>query len=518
MVAVSKASQPFPESVAAVDLGSNSFHMLVARTADGSPVVVDRLREMVQLASGLDSKGRLDDEVRDRALACLGRFGQRLRHMPADAVRAVGTNTLRALHDSGAFLRDAEEALGHAIETISGIEEARLIYLGVAESMPDAERQRLVIDIGGGSTELIVGQGYEPRKMESLYMGSITTTREHFQDGQLTAKSWRRAVTAVRQELEPVRARFMELGWSETIGASGTVRAVESLIQAAGGEANAITLPALAQLREQILAAGKIQKLDLPRLDPKRQNYIVGGVAILTALFEGLELDVMRCSDGALREGLLHDLIGRIRDQDARDRSVDALADRYHVDRQHVARVERTALKMLSMVAEDWNLTEPHLRQQLSWAVKLHEIGFDIAHDHYHHHGQYIVANSDLPGFSRSEQQWLALLVRAHRRKFPVDALRQLPARRRRAAERLAMLLRLALAMHRGRSPTPRPEFQLTVGKNSATLKLPSEWLERNLLTQAVLETEARYLAAVGFRLKLASTADPSLLPARSGE
>jgi exopolyphosphatase/guanosine-5'-triphosphate,3'-diphosphate pyrophosphatase len=500
---VNGVSQPFPDAVAAVDLGSNSFHMLVARTADGSPIVVDRIREMVQMASGLNRKGKLDDNARERALVCLSRFGQRLRHMPSATVRAVGTNSLRATRDGGAFLRDAEEALGHPIETISGIEEARLIYLGVADSMPDPEQRRLVIDIGGGSTELIVGQGYEPQILESLYMGSISSTREHFADGLLTAKSWKRAVTAAGQELEPVRARIADAGWSEAIGASGTVRAVYGLIQATDEKATGITLPALEQLREQILSAGKIQKLNLAALNPKRQPYIAGGVAILMALFQSLEIEHMRRSDGALREGLLRDLIGRMREQDARDRSVDALAERYHVDWKQVARVECTALKMLSMVAGEWNLKALHLRQQLSWAAKLHEIGLDIAHDHYHHHGQYIVAQSDMPGFSRSEQQWLAVLVRAHRRKFPVNELRELPARRRRAAERLAVLLRLAVALHRSRSPNPLPEFKLSVKKTSATLKLPQEWLERNPLTEAVLETEAKFLEAVEFRLKL---------------
>jgi len=491
-----------PETVAAIDLGSNSFHMLVARTGSGPPVVVDRLREMVQIASGLDEKGRLTKAARERALDCLRRFGQRVRHMPEASVRAVGTNTLRSARDIGEFILAAEDALGHPIETISGIEEARLIFLGVTQTLPEAKTKRLVVDIGGGSTELIVGQGFRPSDLESLYLGSITTSRRYFKDGLLTSGNWKRARTAALQELEPVRARFSARKCADVVGASGTVRAIDDLIRVHGWSTDGITLPALKLLRDEILKTGNIERLALEGLNPKRQPFIVGGAAILTAVFESLKIERMHCAEGALREGLLYDLMGRIREQDVRDRSVEALADRYHVDWKQAGRVECTGVRLLSQVGDDWRLGSPQARRLLCWAAQLHEIGLDIAHDHYHRHGQYIVANSDLPGFSRTEQHMLATLVRAHRRKFPSSEFQKLPQGGRRKIERLAILLRLAVALHRSRSPHPLPQPQLSASKKTLQLELPVDWLDENPLTRADLETEAAALAVAGYRLR----------------
>jgi exopolyphosphatase/guanosine-5'-triphosphate,3'-diphosphate pyrophosphatase len=496
--------QPLPETVAAVDLGSNSFHMLVARTDNGSPAVVDRLREMVQLASGLDEHGRLTEEAGQRAIECLRRFGERLRHIPEDAVRVVGTNTLRSARDAEGFLVEAEQALGHSIETISGIEEARLIFLGVAQSLPEPQTKRLVVDIGGGSTELIVGEGLRPIDMESLYMGCITTTRAHLADGVLSAENWRRAKTAALQELEPVRGRLLHRGWQDAVGASGTVRAVDNLVRHHGWGEQGITLSSLKRLRDALLKAGRVDRLKLTGLNPKRRPYIAGGAAILTAVLESLGVERLHRSDGALREGLLHDLLGRIRETDVRGRSVEALADRCHVDWKQAARVECTALRLLVQAAEDWHLTSLRVRRFLTWAARLHEIGLDIAHDHYHRHGEYIVAHSDLPGFSRTEQKLLATLVRAHRRKFPASAIRTLPGAWRRSAKRLAILLRLAVALHRSRGPESPPEPELTVGKKSLVLRFPDGWLDERPLTRADLENEASWLDAAGYRLRFA--------------
>jgi exopolyphosphatase/guanosine-5'-triphosphate,3'-diphosphate pyrophosphatase len=487
--------------VAAVDLGSNSFHMLVARTDGGEPVVVDRLREMVQLASGVDKAGRLSPEIRERALECLRKFGERVRHMPSSAVRAVGTNTLRILKEGRAFRAEAEDALGHTIETISGIEEARLIYLGVTQALPDPETLRLVVDIGGGSTELIVGEGLRPRAMESLYMGSITLSRTHFPDGVIDAKTWERAELAALQELEPVADRFRAFEWREAVGASGTIRAVDRLVAAEGWDERGITPQALKKLREALLRAGRADRLKFDCLNPQRRPFFAGGAVIITALFKALAIERMRYSEGALREGLLYDLLGRIREDDVRSHSVEALADRYHVDWKQAARVECTALKLLVQVADDWKLSSPQVRQFLAWASQLHEIGLDIAHDHYHRHGEYVVAHCDLLGFSRSEQQLLATLVRAHRRKFPVAVIRALGPSWARAAERLAILFRLAVVLHRSRSPAALPEIRLSAMKRSLAMKFPQGWLDDQPLTRADLETEAAYLEAAGYGL-----------------
>ena len=489
-----------PDNIAAVDLGSNSFHMLVARTKGGEPVLVDRLREMVQLASGLDAHDRLSPESRDRAIECLRRFGQRLRHMAPSEVRAVGTNTLRVAADAGEFLMDAERALGHSIETISGIEEARLIFLGVARTLPEPQRRKLVIDIGGGSTELIAGDE-APRDMESLYMGCITFSRAYFGDGRLTAENWQRAELAAMQELEPVAERFRAFDWDEAVGASGTIRAIDGLVRTYGWSRKGITAEALGRLRDTLLKAGRIGRLRLEGLNPRRKTTIAGGTAILSALFEALRIDVMRRSEGALREGLLYDFLGRIRDQDVRARGVEALADRAHIDRQQAARVEQTGLALLAQVAASWGLDARNARQFLSWAANLHEIGLDIAHNHYHRHGEYIVAHADLQGFSLPEQQVLATLVRSHRRKFPTEAIAALPRNWSAWTERLAMPLRLSVVLHRSRSPLPLPPIELSAAKNALDLRFPPGWLDQHPLTRADLETEEAYLRQAGYRM-----------------
>ena len=492
--------EPLPENIAAVDLGSNSFHMLVARTKGGEPVLVDRMREMVQLASGLDARDRLSPESRDRAIECLRRFGQRLRHMDPSEVRAVGTNTLRAAADAGEFLADAERALGHSIETISGIEEARLIFLGVTRTLPGPKRRRLVVDIGGGSTELIVGDE-APLDMESLYMGCITFSRAHFGDGRLTRENWRRAELAALQELEPVTERFRALEWDEAVGASGTIRAIDGLVRTYGWSRKGVTAEALGRLRDTLLQAGRVGRLKLEGLNPRRRTTIAGGTAILRALFEALAIDVLRRSDGALREGLLYDFLGRIRDQDVRERGVEALAGRAHVDRRQAARVKQTSLALLAQVAESWSLGSRNARQFLSWAANLHEIGLDIAHNHYHRHGEYIVAHADLQGFSLPEQQVLATLVRSHRRKFPTGVIAALPPNWSPWTERLAMPLRLSVVLHRSRSPLPLPPIELSAAKSTLDLRFPPGWLDEHPLTRADLETEADYLQDAGYRL-----------------
>ncbi len=496
-------SAPFPDIIAAVDLGSNSFHLIVARTTSGEPAVVDRLREMVQLASGLDDSLNLSDEAQERALECLGRFGERVRSVPASAIRVVGTNTLRTAHNAAEFLVRAEEALGHSIETISGIEEARLIYLGVAHGMAESDARRLVLDIGGGSTELIVGTSFQPVYMESLYMGCVSMSREGFRKGVITSGRWKRAELRALQELETVRSRFRHLGWEQAVGASGTIRTVRDVVEALGWSKKGITPKALKRLRDEMLEAGHFDNLDLPGLSPNRRSVFVGGVVILAAAFDALGIESMQYSEGSLREGLLYDLLGRIRQEDVRGRTVSALGDRYHVDWKQAARVESTALGLLAQVADDWHLTSVDRRLLLSWAAQLHEIGLDIAHAQYHRHGEYIIGASDLFGFSREEQNLLATLVRAHRRKLPVSAITALPRQRGRAIERLAILLRLAVVLHRSRGPEPTPEVELTATKKSVKLRFPEGWLEIHPLTHADLQSEGEHLAAIGYDMEV---------------
>ena len=490
-----------PKVAAAVDLGSNSFHMIVARIEQDELVVVDRLREAVRLANGIDQEGNLSEESQQRALDCLQRFGQRLTHMPPGSVRAVGTNTLRNTENAEAFLGQASQALGHPIDIISGVEEARLIYLGVSKSLAGDSDRRFVMDIGGGSTELIIGEGTTPQWMESLEMGCITTGRRFFPDQAITAQRVEQARMHALVELEPVALGLRRRGWQQAVGASGSIRAATSVVKAAGLVDEGITFAALDKVLKQVIQLGHFDKLQLPGLSAERTPIFTGGLIILHATFEALGIDDMKVADGALREGLLYDLVGRIHNEDVRSRSVANLAQRYHVDRNHADVVQATAQHLLERVGESWVLDEDD-GQWLSWAAQLHEIGIDIAHSRHHHHAAYIIANADMPGFTQQEQQLLAGLVRAHRRKFPAKLYRDLPKRPVKSPKRLAILLRLAVILRRSRSNQPLPALDLTVEAKVLTLTFPGGWLTAHPLTRADLEEEAQYLAAAGYELK----------------
>jgi exopolyphosphatase / guanosine-5'-triphosphate,3'-diphosphate pyrophosphatase len=502
--AAEPAAQPVPDVLAAVDLGSNSFHLVVARYTHGQLVIIDRLREMVRLASGVEENGRIDKEVAARALACLQRFGQRLRDMRADSVRVVGTNALRVAHRKQAFLERAREALGHPIEIISGMEEARLIYSGVAHTMPSEPGRRLVVDIGGGSTELIIGEGLTPLELESLQMGCVSLSERFFRDGKLSAKRMAGARLAARLELEPVQAAFRRRGWERSAGSSGTVRAIGEAIRELDSQAQAITPAGLERAIAYLLEAGHVRELKLAALTEDRRPVFPGGIAILAEVFAGLNLKEMRIADGAMRDGLLYDMLGRYTDEDARDRTVRGMQHRYHVDFAQAERVEATALQFLEQTREAWKLQgDPPAALVLKWAARLHEIGLDVSHSGYHRHGAYLLENADMPGFSREEQRLLARMVGAHRRKLGFDGLEELLPPWDRSAIHLILILRLAVLLHRGRSPTALPPIAISAASRSLEVHFPARWLKEHPLTSADLQQEVDYLRAAGLRLRV---------------
>jgi exopolyphosphatase/guanosine-5'-triphosphate,3'-diphosphate pyrophosphatase len=493
-----------PDVLAAVDLGSNSFHMIVARYDHGQIVVLDRLREMVRLAAGLDDYGRLSRESTQRALQCLERFGQRLRDMRAEGVRVVGTNTLRKAKRRGAFLERARDALGHPIEIISGVEEARLIYLGVAHTTPQEGGLRLVVDIGGGSTELIIGEGLAAKRLESLYIGCVSQSERFFPDGEITEKRMKRARTAAQLELEPVINRFKRAEWDIAYGTSGTLRAVAEVLQARDPAAMHIDRAGLEWLLQECLRAGSAARLKLPGLPSERQDVLPGGLAIILEVFDQLGIETMRIADGALREGLLYDLLGRLTDEDARVRSVRAMEGRFHVETAQADRVEATALDFLRQVRVDWGLVDPLAEPILGWAARLHEVGLDIAHSQYQRHGAYLLQHADMPGFPSHEQQLLAAIVGAHRRKMSLASLDELMPPWHLQALYLIVLLRLAVLLHRGRGPRSLPDIRIAAKARGAELTFPRGWLDERPLTAIDLEQEAGYLAAAGFKLRVA--------------
>ncbi len=487
-----------PESVAAVDLGSNSFHLLVARVANGVPTVVDRLREQVQLAAGLDEEERLTRRARQRALECLERFGQRLRNLAPERVRAVATSALRVARNARDFLAEAESALGHPIEVVAGREEARLIYLGVSHNLKDEPGRRLVVDIGGGSTECILGERFEPLLVDSLEMGCVGFSRRYFPGGAIRRRGYEEAVLAARLEVRGVATRFRELGWQSAVGSSGTINAVEQVLRENNWSERGIPLRGIARLVDALVDRGHVDRLDLPGLKEERRAVLPGGLAILQALLEGFGLDRLETSYGALREGVLFDLLGRLHHEDARDRTIRAFEERYHVDRAQAERVEGTALGFLDQVAAAWKLDREEGARFLSWAARLHEIGLVLSFEGHHRHGAYIVLNADMPGFSKDDQELLATLLGTHRRKLKRGDFRHLPPRVREIAVRLAVLLRLAVRLHRSRDAKALPPVKLAAHAEGVVVELPEGWLDKNPLTRADLEAEANRLEPLG--------------------
>ena len=493
----SKVTSDQVRHLAAIDLGSNSFHMIVARWDNDQLLLLDRVREPVRLGWGLEEDGSLSEQARERALSCLERFGEYLREYSTCSVRVVGTKTLRSLADSQVFLAQAKARLGHPVEIISGDEEARLIYLGVAHYLAPSGR-RILMDIGGGSTEIILGEGMQPLLKESLNMGCVAMTKRFFLDGRVTDKSLRRAQVACLQELEPISEAFTEKGWDEVLGASGTIKAVAKVCQAAGWTEGTITRECLDKIVQSYRLHGNTD-LKLPGLSDDRQAVFLGGVLVLAALFESLQLTKMVAAEWALREGLLFDQKGRLQNQDIRQASVEALAKRFHVNMEKSARVAQTAKLMLSQVGSSWSLESEETQKILNWSAYLYSVGLDIAHNDYHKHSAYILANVDLAGCSRSEQMQLSVLALAHRKRFPI---KHFPADNP-ALIKLAILLRLAIIFHRGKKKDEVLPIDLQVVASEIKLTLPAKWLEVHPLTQADLENEIRYLQDSGYQLVL---------------
>jgi len=489
--------------LAAVDLGSNSFHMVVARYTHGQLVILDRLREMVRLGAGIEADGRLNKDVAARALACLERFGQRLRDMRPDSVRVVGTNALRRARRKEAFVERAREAIGHPIEIVSGIEEARLIYSGVSHTMPAGPGRRLVCDVGGGSTEIIIGEGLVPLELESLQTGCVRVSEEFFADGRLSQKRMQRARVAARQAIEPYQAAFRRRGFDEAVGSSGTVRAIGDSIRELDPTAVDIGADGLERIIHELGGLEHIRDLKLSSVTDDRKLSFAGGVAILAEVFEQLGIESMRVADGAMREGLLYDLLGRYTDEDARERTVRSMQERYHVDLAQAERVENTAANFLEQVEQAWPLADPEIELILRWAARLHEIGLDVAHSGYHRHGAYLLANADMAGFPREEQKLLAIMVGSHRRKPAIEEAGELAAPWDKRAPPMTLLLRIAVLLNRGRSTVPLPQIKLFARAESLELRFPPEWLDDHPLTVADLQTEIENLKDVGFRLRV---------------
>lgn len=483
--------------LAAVDLGSNSFRLQVARVENDQLYMLDGLREAVRLASGITEDKRLDQASQKRALECLQRFGERLRDLPREAVRAVGTNSLRVAKNAPEFLEQAEQALGFPIEVIAGREEARLIYLGVAQGLPQDAERRLVMDIGGGSTEFIIGEGLQPTHLESLYMGCVSYSARFFSDGKVSKSNLKQAELAARNELQAIVSEYSHGHWSVALGSSGTARVICDVLEQNGYSASGITRDGLEQLRAKMLEVGDVAKLDLPGMKADRVPVFAGGFSIMYAAFCELGIEMMRPALGALREGVLYDLLGRFTHNDMREATVQQFMRRYHVDHAQAARVRALAADLAQAFADGH--AEEEDMQLLDWACALHEIGISVAHNGYHKHSAYILANADMPGFSRKAQQRLSLLALAHRGKL--EKVRDQLTEWQVTAK--VMALRLSALLFRNRSDVVLPAMQGRFSGTKFHLQLNGDWLAQNPLTETALQAEAKQWKAVGITLQV---------------
>ncbi|QJR15492.1 exopolyphosphatase [Usitatibacter palustris] len=487
-------------TLAAVDLGSNSFHMAVGRVVDDQIYPLDSLKETVRLGAGLTSDKRLDADAQDRALATLRRFRERLAGMPKESVRVVGTNTLRVAKNAREFLAKAESTLGFPIEIISGREEARLIYMGVVHSLPLSSQNRLVVDIGGGSTEFIIGNKMKPRVMESLYMGCVSYTRRFFPEGKVDKKSFKAAELAAREEVQALVERFEKEGWKEAVGSSGTARALAEVITLNGRSNDTITAGGLAWLREELIESGDVRKLAIAGLRDERIPVFPGGLAIMSAVFSELSLKEMIVAEGALRQGVLWDLLGRVHHRDIREVTIEQFVRRYHVDAVQATRVGSLARALYRQLEPERTERTFVAESFLAWGVQLHEIGLSISQGGYHKHSAYILANADMPGFSRQEQAWLANLVLAQRGKlakmreaFAVDA----------DLATLSFCLRVAVILHRARRTLRLPKISASRRGKTFILHVEAKWLEAHTLAAHAFEAERDEWDSTGFAFEV---------------
>lgn len=490
--------------LAAIDLGSNSFRLSIGRVVEQHGVAqiyaVDKLRESVRLADGLDDEKHISQEAIDRAIAVLKRFGERLARFHPNCVRAVATNTFRIARNAQDVLPLAEDALGFPIEIISGQEEARLIFSGVANELPPSEERRLVIDIGGGSTEFIIGRGFKPIHLASLYIGCTSYSKRYFPDGQITEARMRQAQLAARHEIEAIAKLFRRTGWQQAYGSSGTAKGLLAVLLDNNLSQQGLTLVGLEKLRAALIAAGEVRLQDWKGLKADRAPILAGGLAIMLAAFQELNIRRMQPGDGALRTGVLYDLLGRDANHDKRDETVRQFVKRYQIDVAQAERVSQLALALFAQTGLENDPEHDELTRALAWAATLHEAGLSIAHADYHKHTAYILKHADMPGFSRDDQSLLAFLTLGHQGKLGKVRNAQ-PTRARWLA--LACLRLAVLLLRRRENISPHP-LHLEAGSGTINIHADPEWLASHPLSEFSLKTELDVWRKMDVGLQLA--------------
>lgn len=491
-----------PREIAAIDLGSNSFHMVVARVVGQGLQIISRHKQRVRLAAGLDDHLLLDNAAIDRGVDCLAMFAERLQGFDEQNVRVAATFTLREARNRHIFVQRARNVFPYPIEIIPGIEEARLIYLGVSHTQP-GEGRKLVVDIGGGSTELVIGKGFHPILANSKHMGCVSYNQRFFKDGQISATCFAQAQLAAELKLESIARQYKDCGWDEAMGSSGTIKAIREVLIANGHEDGIITRKRLDTLIDQLLQFKSASELHLAGLPEERKPVFAAGLAILSGIFHALNIEKMVFSSGALREGLLYEMEERFQHSDIRSRTAADLAERYHIDRQHAEHVQQTAESLYLQAEPQLSPKKAELAILLSWAALLHEVGLSIAHSGFHKHSAYILQNTNLPGFNQEQQTVLATLTRFHRKALKLAEMPEFTLFKAKHIYPLIRSLRLACVLNVQRSGEPGPDVKLEIKDDCWSLTFPENGLSQNTLLAADLEVEKSYWEAAGWKLKV---------------
>ncbi|EGT0622427.1 guanosine-5'-triphosphate,3'-diphosphate diphosphatase [Citrobacter braakii] len=485
---------------AAIDLGSNSFHMLVVREVAGSIQTLTRIKRKVRLAAGLNSDNVLSAEAMERGWQCLRLFAERLQDIPQPQIRVVATATLRIAVNADAFIAKAQEILGCPVQVISGEEEARLIYQGVAHTTGGAD-QRLVVDIGGASTELVTGSGAQTTSLFSLSMGCVTWLERYFTNRNLAQENFDEAEKAAREVLRPVADKLRFHGWKVCVGASGTVQALQEIMMAQGMDER-ITLAKLQQLKQRAIHCGRLEELEIEGLTLERALVFPSGLAILIAIFTELNIQCMTLAGGALREGLVYGMLHLPVDQDIRSRTLRNIQRRFMVDTDQANRVTQLAVHLLEQVKDEWHL-EAICRELLQSACQLHEIGLSVEYKQAPLHAAWLVRNLDLPGFTPAQKKLLATLLLNQTNPVDLSSLHQQNAVPPRIAEHLCRLLRLAIIFAARRRDDLVPHITLQAQDENLTLTLPEGWLEHHPLGTELIDQEIQWQSYVHWPLEV---------------
>ncbi len=482
--------------LAAIDLGSNSFRLEIARVEKEVIISEGSWKETVRLAGGIDSEGNLTEAAQDRALKALARIAEKIEGFPRSQIRAVGTQTLRSAKNSREFVAKAEKVLGCKIEILRGKEEARLVYEGCTFALPPSDKKRLIVDIGGASTECVIGHLREVLEADSFHVGCVNTSVRFFKNGIITPAMMQKAQLSAEAEFESSMEKFFKCGWQEAFGSSGTATAVSMILHDQGWTDGTITLEALLKLKYAMLEFGSTSSFKFLGMKDDRREVLAGGVCVLLAIFNKFKLKSMKPAGGALRYGILYDLAGRKLEKDPRTASIRSLMRRMHVDEEQAARVSKVAEELYKKIDPSATLEE---LKEVAWAADLHEIGLSLSRSDYHKHSEYLIRNSDIPGFSRSEQERLAGIVLAHRGNLKKVA----PLLADRAVAEKIFVLRLAVILCHAKIDTDLPPIQLFCGADEFIMSIPQHWLTEHPLTEYMLNQEKEIWAKVGIKFEV---------------